>query len=120
MQAALPPETFRFLRQLARNNRKAWMDANRERYQEHVMAPLRGLLAALGPSLLELDPGFDVGPRAGRTLSRINRDVRFASDKSSIARARPAVQPRRCGRLGRPALHRRGPTISVGFRITGG
>ena len=29
----IPKETFRFFRDLAKNNRKVWMDANRERYQ---------------------------------------------------------------------------------------
>jgi hypothetical protein len=65
----LEPETFGFLGRLARNNHEAWMDANREGYRKHVIAPLRGLVEALSPALLELDSGFDVGPRAGRTLS---------------------------------------------------
>lgn len=41
-------ETFRFFRELARNNHKPWMDANRERYQGHVVAPFRALLESLG------------------------------------------------------------------------
>jgi uncharacterized protein (TIGR02453 family) len=119
--AALSPETFRFLRRLARDNRKAWMDANRDRYREHVVAPLRGLVDALGPSLLELDPGFDVGPRAGRTLSRINRDVRFAKDRSPY-RTRLYLQFGRAGAgvWGGQLYVGVGPgDVSVGFRIYG-
>jgi uncharacterized protein (TIGR02453 family) len=119
---ALPPQTFRFLRQLARDNRKAWMDANRGRYQEHVVAPLRGLVEALGPSLLELDPGFDVGPRAGRTLSRINRDVRFATNKSPY-RTRVYLQFSHAGagaRAGQLFIGIGPGDVSVGFRIYGG
>lgn len=121
MPAAIPPETFRFLRQLARHNRKAWMDQNRDRYREHVVAPLRGLVAALGPSLLELDPGFEIAAGAGRTLSRINRDTRFAADKSPY-RTRIYVQFGTGGGVESGQLYLGlGPEdVSVGFRIYGG
>ena len=75
-------ETFRFFRELGRNNRKAWMDQNRERYRAHVVEPLRALLDALAPAALKLNPEFDISGRTGRNLSRINRDIRFAADKS--------------------------------------
>jgi uncharacterized protein (TIGR02453 family) len=69
-------ETFRFFRDLARHNKKTWMDANRERYQERVVQPFRRLLEATAQDVLQLDPGFE--PR----FSRINRDIRFAKDKT--------------------------------------
>ena len=75
-------ETFRFLRALGRNNHKDWLDANRERYASSVVGPLRDLVAALAPVVLDLDPGFDTRPRFGATLARINRDIRFAKDKT--------------------------------------
>jgi uncharacterized protein (DUF2461 family) len=109
MPAALPPETFRFLRQLARNNRKGWMDANRERYREHVVAPLRGLIEALSPALLELDPGFDVGPR-------------FAAPRSSY-RSRLYLRFGHAGAGARGAQLYIGVgafDLSVGFRVYGG
>jgi uncharacterized protein (TIGR02453 family) len=74
--------TFQFFRDLARNNRKVWMDANRERYQEFVVKPFRRLLEELSPSLLELDSRFDTTGRTGANFSRINRDIRFAKDKT--------------------------------------
>ena len=37
-------ETFRFFRDLHRNNRKEWMDENRGRYRTAVVQPMRGLL----------------------------------------------------------------------------
>jgi uncharacterized protein (TIGR02453 family) len=76
------PETFRFFRELARNNRKPWMDRHRDRYRDFVVAPMRSLLDRLTPAVLQIDPGFDVGGRTGRNFSRINRDIRFARDKS--------------------------------------
>ncbi|MGB7282274.1 MAG: DUF2461 family protein, partial [Candidatus Acidiferrum sp.] len=52
-------DTFHFFHELARNNRKAWMDANRERYQQFVVQPFRRLLEELSPAVLELDSRFD-------------------------------------------------------------
>lgn len=75
-------ETFRFFRDLARNNKKVWMDANRERYQEFVVQPFRKLLEELSPALLQLDERFDTTGRSGANFSRINRDIRFAKDKT--------------------------------------
>jgi uncharacterized protein (TIGR02453 family) len=80
--AAFTQETFRFFRELSRNNHKEWMDANRDRYRAHVVEPLRALLDELGPAVLRLNPHFDVSGRTGVNFSRINRDVRFAADKS--------------------------------------
>jgi uncharacterized protein (TIGR02453 family) len=74
--------TFKFFRDLARNNRKVWMDANRERYQLTVVQPFRRLLEELSPMMLKLDARFDTTGRSGANFSRINRDIRFAKDKT--------------------------------------
>jgi len=76
------PDTFRFFRELARNNRKVWMDANRERYQEFVVKPFRRFLEELSPAVLRLDSRIDTTGRTGANFSRINRDIRFATDKT--------------------------------------
>lgn len=78
----LTRETFRFFRDLARNNRTEWMEANRERYKETVVQPLRRLCEELTPAMLRLDDGFDCSGRSGANFSRINRDTRFAKDKT--------------------------------------
>jgi uncharacterized protein (TIGR02453 family) len=75
-------DTFHFFRELIRNNRKVWMDANRERYQRFVVQPFRRLLEELGPAVLQLDSSFDTTGRTGANFSRINRDIRFAKDKT--------------------------------------
>jgi len=85
MPAAKPvltKEIFRFFRELGRNNKKVWMDANRERYQETVVIPFRRLLEELSPAVLKLDSRFDAMGRRGANFSRINRDIRFAKDKT--------------------------------------
>jgi uncharacterized protein (TIGR02453 family) len=75
-------EIFRFFQDLKKHNKKAWMDANRERYQDCVTKPFRRLLGELSPALLKLNPDFDVAARNGTNFSRINRDIRFAKDKT--------------------------------------
>jgi uncharacterized protein (TIGR02453 family) len=75
-------EIFQFFRALGRNNKKAWMDANRGRYQETVVLPFRRLCEELSPAILKLDPRFDAMGRRGANFSRINRDIRFAKDKT--------------------------------------
>ena len=81
-EAIFTRDTFQFFRDLARNNRKVWMDANRERYQEFVVKPFRRLLEELSPAVLQLDSRFDTTGRTGANFSRINRDIRFAKDKT--------------------------------------
>jgi len=85
MPAAKPifsREIFQFFRELGRHNKKVWMDANRERYQESVVLPFRRLCEELSPAVLKLDPRFDAMGRRGANFSRINRDIRFAKDKT--------------------------------------
>jgi len=76
------PDSFAFFRELADNNNKAWFEQNRARYDQHVVGAFRGLLAALEPFLLKLNPQFETGGKTNRSFSRINRDIRFSKDKS--------------------------------------
>jgi uncharacterized protein (TIGR02453 family) len=75
-------ETFRFFRDLSRHNQKAWMDTNRERYQQFVVQPFRRFFEMMAPAALQLDSRFDTSGRTGANFSRINRDIRFAKDKT--------------------------------------
>ena len=79
---ALTAETFQFFRELGRNNNKPWMDANRDRYQACIVQPFRALLGQLAPAATKLDPNIYVTGRSGDNFSRINRDIRFARDKT--------------------------------------
>lgn len=76
------PEAYRFFRHLAGNNHKSWFDKNRPIYEEHVSGALKGLFEVLAPRLLRLDPEFEISGKTGKNFSRINRDIRFARDKS--------------------------------------
>jgi uncharacterized protein (TIGR02453 family) len=81
-KAIFTEEIFRFFRELGRHNKKVWMDANRARYQETVVLPFRRLLEEVSPTVLKLDSRFDAMGRRGTNFSRINRDIRFAKDKT--------------------------------------
>lgn len=80
------PEAFRFFRRLARNNRKPWFDRHRHTYDRHVSGALRALFEELVPFVLSLDDDFEISGKTGRNFSRINRDIRFARDKSPYRR----------------------------------
>ena len=116
-------ETFRFFRDLARNNRTAWMQANRERYQECVVHPLRRLCEELSPAVLRLDPGFETSGRTGANLSRINRDIRFAKDKTPY-RAQMYLKFNAPfdgdGEAGQLYVGISAKTVTAGFRIYSG
>lgn len=79
--AGLPGRLPAFLAQLAANNERAWFQEHKAEYEEQVQQPLRRLVAALAPAMLEIDPGFDTNPK-GAAVSRIHRDTRFSRDKS--------------------------------------
>jgi uncharacterized protein (TIGR02453 family) len=118
--AILTPETFKFFRDLARNNRKDWMDANRDRYQQHVVQPLRALLDALAPAALKLHAGFDTSGRTGANFSRINRDIRFAKDKTPYRPQMYLMFPDRADKDGGQLYVGVMPDeVTAGFRIYG-
>ena len=77
----LPAGLPAFLAELAANNDRDWFTAHKGEYLEEVQAPLRRLVGALAPAMLEIDSGFDTNPK-GAAVSRIHRDVRFSRDKS--------------------------------------
>jgi len=99
------------------------MDANRERYQVSVVQPLRRLLDRLAPAMLRLNGRFDVTGRTSSNFSRINRDIRFAKDKTPYKTQMylkfeiPAPGNRETGQLyaGFSAS-----TVTAGFRIYSG
>ncbi|MFG0306284.1 MAG: DUF2461 domain-containing protein [Phycisphaerales bacterium JB040] len=77
------PELFRFLEDLKRHNERAWFEANKGRYREHVQGPMVEFVRALAPRLEKISPRFVADDRAnGRSIFRIHRDTRFSADKS--------------------------------------
>jgi uncharacterized protein (TIGR02453 family) len=116
-------DTFEFFRQLGRNNRKEWMDANREQYKETIVRPFRRLLEEMTPAILEIDGRFDVTGKTGANFSRINRDTRFAKDKTLYKTQMylkfhlPSQGDRETGQL---YVGLSPKTVTAGFRIYSG
>lgn len=82
IELTFPPQTLAFLNDLRRHNTKAWFDANRGRYEAAYLEPAKRFVEALAPALHELVPGIVVEPRVNGSIFRINRDLRFSSDKT--------------------------------------
>jgi uncharacterized protein (TIGR02453 family) len=77
-----PKEAVRFLADLRENNHKAWFDAHREIYEDALLEPAQALVVDMGLRLREFAPQIVADPRVNQSIFRINRDVRFSSDKS--------------------------------------
>jgi uncharacterized protein (TIGR02453 family) len=118
---AFGKETFQFFRDLGKNNRTAWMAVNRERYKECIVQPFRRFLEDLSPGILRLDGEFDMRGKTGANFSRINRDIRFAKDKTPyktqmyLKFQRPAT-----GETGQLYVGLSAATVTTGFRIYSG
>ncbi len=77
------PALFRFLRELADNNSRAWFQGNKQRYEDDVRGPAMEFVSACAAGLEKISPHMRADPRpSGGSLFRIHRDVRFSKDKS--------------------------------------
>jgi uncharacterized protein (TIGR02453 family) len=75
--------TFRFQRELARNNNRTWFAANRQRYEDVLRQPFLRLIADMQAPLAKISAHYRADPRPqGGSLFRIHRDTRFANDKT--------------------------------------
>jgi uncharacterized protein (TIGR02453 family) len=76
-----PAETVDFLTDLRAHNDKAWFEANRGRYESGFVEPAKEFVEVIGPKLVKLIPGIRAEPSVRGSIFRINRDIRFSSDK---------------------------------------
>ena len=75
--------TFKFLRGLARHNSREWFLAHKTGYDAHVRAPFQRLLTDLQPALAGASEHYRADPKpVGGSLFRVQRDTRFANDKT--------------------------------------
>ena len=75
--------TFRFLRALARHNSREWFQQHKADHEEHVRAPFLRLIADLQPDIATISRHYRADPKpVGGSLFRIQRDTRFANDKT--------------------------------------
>ena len=76
----LQPSTLKFLKDLKKNNNKPWFDANRKRYEE-AKADFANFIQQVIDQHGKKDKTI-ANIKAKDCLFRINRDIRFAKDKS--------------------------------------
>ena len=70
-----------FFTELAFNNEKAWFDKNRKRYEESVKKPFTAFVQEVIDGIQKFDPSIgNLQPKD--VMFRINRDIRFARDKT--------------------------------------
>jgi len=122
-KAVFTRETFQFFKDLGRHNKKEWMDANRDRYQSAIVQPFRRLLEEVAPTVLEIDSRFDTSGRTGANFSRINRDIRFAKDKTLYKTQmylKFSVSLGGKGETGQLYAGISADTVTAGFRIYSG
>ncbi len=68
--SGFPREAFQFLKSLERNNNREWFQTHKDVYERACRQPMKDLVADLAP---RYGPG---------SISRINRDMRFARGRS--------------------------------------
>lgn len=77
------PEVFSFLKELAKNNDKAWWEDNKARYVEVIRDPAIAFISDFELRLDKLSPHFVADTRLnGGSLMRPYRDTRFSKDKT--------------------------------------
>jgi uncharacterized protein (TIGR02453 family) len=82
MRSPFGPGLLRFLRELERNNRREWFQANKERYEAEVREPALVFIRAMERHLHRISKHVVASDRkVGGSLMRVHRDVRFSKDK---------------------------------------
>jgi len=72
------PSLLRFLKQLAKNNNRAWFRENKTRYEKEVLEPSLAFIRAFRPRLKKISEYFTaLDRRSGGSLMRVYRDTRF-------------------------------------------
>lgn len=76
----LQPSTFKFLKDLKKNNNRPWFDKNRNQY-ETAKSDFQSLVEGIITAIAEFDaPIGNLTPK--ECIFRITRDIRFSKDKS--------------------------------------
>ncbi len=76
----LSPDFLEFFKELAPNNNKDWFDENRARYHESIKKPFEDFVTAVINEMRKTDESLNITYKD--CIFRINRDIRFAKDKS--------------------------------------
>ena len=70
----------KFFKELSANNNRDWFQANKKRYEKSVKDPFNSFVQEMIKEVKKVDP--NVNMEAKEAVFRINRDIRFSSDKT--------------------------------------
>ena len=73
--------TISFLKNISKNNNKEWFEAHKQEYQDYVLKPLKSFVNDLAEWMLCIDPDLEIRPQINKTISKIQRDIRFSRNK---------------------------------------
>lgn len=77
-----PPNLFKFLKELKKNNDRDWFAENKHRYESDIVEPAMQFIAAMAPIVQKLSPFMTAIPKKmGGSVMRIYRDTRFSANK---------------------------------------
>jgi uncharacterized protein (TIGR02453 family) len=77
------PDALAFLAELRENNDKGWFEPRKERYETFVREPALQFITAMIEPLEKIAPHFlAISRKAGGSLMRPYRDIRFSADKT--------------------------------------
>lgn len=75
--------TLDFLAELTMNNEKPWFEANRKRYEQHVVEPAMAYIADMSEVVQSISRHYVAIPKkSGGSLMRVHRDTRFSREKT--------------------------------------
>ena len=69
-----------FFKELSANNKKEWFDKNRKRYEASIKEPFKVFVEEIISRMQKDDPAVTL--EAKDSIFRINRDIRFSTDKT--------------------------------------
>src|SRR5437899_12809639 len=76
------PGLLEFLSALRANNNRDWFQAHRADNENYLVDPARAFVEAMGEELKALGSDIHAEPRVRGSIFAINRDIRFAKDKT--------------------------------------
>jgi uncharacterized protein (TIGR02453 family) len=80
-QRPFSTKTFAWLKELRTSNNKAWFEAHRQQYEDHVREPALGYIEAMVAVLRRISPHFTaLAKKSGGSLMRVHRDMRFSKN----------------------------------------
>ena len=85
------PEAVKFLRNLAKNNKREWFQPRKQQYDEIIKLPMVQLVECLNTEFAEFAPNYITVPQ--KAVFRIYRDTRFSANKAPYKTHISAIFP---------------------------